>query len=53
MTYNITDKKCSKCGQELHAVPMDVGYVELLCPHCELHITDEDGNYTIDWEEIA
>lgn len=33
-----TGEFCHKCGAELHAVPMDVGYVEFLCPVCELHM---------------
>ena len=34
----IPGKICDKCGSGLVAVAMDVGYVEALCPECELHI---------------
>ena len=50
--YNISDRPCSKCGQLLHLVPMDVGYCEYLCPHCELRITDEDGEFICDFPEV-
>lgn len=32
----IPGRTCSKCGSGLIAVAMDVGYVEVFCPYCEL-----------------
>lgn len=38
----IPGKFCSKCGHEMIAVMMDVGYAEALCPICDLHCGDRD-----------
>lgn len=37
----IPGRFCSKCGRPLWAVPMDVGYVEVLCMHCDCGEEDE------------
>jgi hypothetical protein len=31
----IPGRFCEKCGRPLHAVQMDVGYVEILCMYCD------------------
>lgn len=31
----IPGRFCEKCGRPLHAVQMDVGYVEVLCLYCD------------------
>lgn len=37
----IPGKFCSRCGREMVAVMMDVGYAEALCPECDLHISGD------------
>lgn len=31
----IPDEFCDRCGSQLWAYPMDVGYVEVICHECD------------------
>ena len=36
MTGNtLPGKVCSKCGEPLHLIPMDIGYAEWICLNCD------------------
>lgn len=39
----MTDHYCDKCHCERVPVPMDIGYVEWLCPECELYHEREES----------
>lgn len=37
----IPNRFCSTCGGPLWAVPMDVGYTEVICMNCDNRAKDE------------